>query len=126
MAFRDVFAIDVRSLACVRIGFGLILLYDLAVRLPDLEAHYSDAGMLTREARRELVFSFGTAWWMSPHMLSGAGWFQGMLMAIAAVAALALVVGFYTRIALFCSWFLLLGLQARQPMVLQNCDVLLR
>ncbi len=126
MAFRDIFAIDVRSLASVRIGFGLILLYDLGVRLPDLETHYSDLGMLTREARREMANIFGTVWQMSPYMLSGAAWFQGLLMAVSALAALAVTLGFYTRSALAVSWFLFIGLQARHPMVLQNCDVLLR
>lgn len=125
-SFRGIFAIDVRSLALFRIGLACILLYDLSVRFPDLAAHYSDAGVLTRAARRDMVFSFGSAWWLSPHMLSGDPWWQGLLLTIAAIAACFLLVGYCSRAALAVCWFLTLGLQARQPMVLQNCDVLLR
>jgi hypothetical protein len=124
--FRDLFAIDVRSLALSRILLGLLLLTDLAQRAPDLAAHYTDDGVLPRAARLEMQFDFGAAWWASPHMLSGQAWFQGALFALACLLAVCVVVGYRTRLALAGSLVLLLGLQARNPMLLQGHDTLLR
>jgi hypothetical protein len=44
-----IFAIDLRSLAALRIGLGALLLAALAYRALDLEAHYADTGVLSRE-----------------------------------------------------------------------------
>ena len=88
------FGLDLRSLAIFRIGTGILLLTGLAYRIEDLSAHYSDAGALPRAARIYLnLHEQFTAppYWMSLQMLSGAVWFQGLLIAIAAIFALAVV-----------------------------------
>ncbi len=54
--FEHLFGIDIRSLALLRIGTACLLLADLAYRLPDLEAHYTDLGVLPR---RTLIEEFG-------------------------------------------------------------------
>ena len=42
--------VDVRSLAVFRISLALILLFDLVIRASDLEAFYTDLGLLTANA----------------------------------------------------------------------------
>jgi hypothetical protein len=46
----ELFGVDLRSLALVRIGVGTLLLADLALRSRDFRAHYTDFGILPREA----------------------------------------------------------------------------
>ena len=64
--------------------------------------------------------------YVSLHFLDGTADFQGALFVIAGLFALALLVGWWTRLATAASWFLLTSLHARNPMVLQGGDTLLR
>jgi hypothetical protein len=125
-SWREMFAIDLRALAVVRMGAALILLWDLAFRARDLTAHYTDDGILPRAARLQLSWDFCEPWWLSLHMLSGSWWWNATLFATAALAALALLCGVRTKLALAVSWLLLYSLQARFPMLLQGGDALLR
>src|SRR5262245_42923548 len=43
---EDIFGLDVRSLALLRIGLALMLLWDVYIRYQDLHAHYTDEGVL--------------------------------------------------------------------------------
>lgn len=115
--------IDPRSLATLRIGLALILIYDLLDRSRDLEAHYSDTGLLPRA---DLLAWKADAVNFSVHLLSGLWWMQGLLLAIGVLAAIFLLVGRYTRTATFVSWLLLASLHARNPLVLHGGDQLLR
>ena len=74
---EQIFGLDLRSLALLRIGLGLLLLLDIADRLPGVAAHYSDGGVLPRDALRE----FEQGWIPSLHSLSGEAAFQAALMA---------------------------------------------
>ena len=51
----QLFGIDLRSLAALRIGMGVMLLVDLALRLPNLRAHYTEAGVVPRETLQSLI-----------------------------------------------------------------------
>ncbi len=117
---RDVFGLDPRSLAALRVGLGVTLLIDLVIRAGDLERFYSDAGVITRAAVR------GHSPLPSLHMASGAWEAQAGLFALAAAFACMLIVGWRTRLAAFASWFLLQSLHARNPFVLNGGDILLR
>ncbi|HEX5106620.1 MAG TPA: HTTM domain-containing protein [Pirellulaceae bacterium] len=119
-------ALDLRGLSVLRMGLGAILLWDLAVRALALSAHYTDAGLLPRRVRMGLIWDYNEPWWMSLHMLSGEVWWQGVLFAAAAVAAVMLAAGYRTRWATIASWLLLLSLHGRNPLLLQGGDVLLR
>jgi hypothetical protein len=59
-------------------------------------------------------------------MLHGSAWFQGGLFVLAGLFAVALLAGYRTGLATFVSWFLLVSLQARNPLVLHGGDTLLR
>nr|WP_241981555.1 HTTM domain-containing protein [Halorubrum sp. GN11_10-6_MGM] len=113
-------AVDTRALAAFRIGLGAILIADLLRRARSLTAFYTDAGVLPRRA---LFADYSGAY--SLHALSGESWAVASLFAVAGVVALALLVGYRTRLATAVSWLLLLSLQARNPMVLNAGDALL-
>src|SRR5436305_10055773 len=96
----ELFGLDLRSLAIFRIGLGLLLLGDLAVRAGDLSAHYTDQGVLPRSA-------LAAHHYVSLHCLDGTADFQGALFVLAGLAALALLAGWQTRAATVVSWLLL-------------------
>src|SRR5262249_20163344 len=113
---------DVRSLAVLRMALGSILLADLWVRSRDLAAMYTDDGIAPVAFVRNLTS--GGQW--SLHLLGGALWYQATLFVLAAVLAVALGVGFRTRLATIGSWILLASLHVRLPVVLNAGDTLLR
>lgn len=120
---KELIGIDVRSLALFRIGLASLLLVDLFIRVQDLSVHYSDEGLLPRSV---LVDYFMEGWNVSLHLISGKWQIQLFFFIVQALSALALLLGFYTRIATIASWFLLISLQTRNPLVLQGGDIVLR
>ncbi|NBR06576.1 MAG: HTTM domain-containing protein [Planctomycetes bacterium] len=122
----ELFALDLRSLGLFRIGIALILLYDLLLRSSELSFFYTDQGATPREVLWHSPFPMGVVWWISPHMLSGSFAWQAFLFILSALAGIALLLGYRTLWAVAISWFLLMGSHARQPMILQGNDVLLR
>jgi len=119
---RDIFSLDLRSLALFRIGLALVILGDLAVRATDLVAHYTDFGVLPRGIFLE---QFSNQWHFSLYFISGTAWFQVFLMVVAALFAFGLLFGYKTRLVTFLSWIFLISIQSRNPMILQGGDMLL-
>ncbi len=117
------FGVDLRSLAAFRVGLALMTIVDLAMRAEDLGAHYADGGILPRAA---LLERFGNVYHVSAHLMNGSAAFQGLLFAVQALVAAALLVGHRTKLATILTWFLTISLHARNPAVLQAGDVLLR
>ena len=113
-------SVDLRALAAFRIGLGALLIAELIRRSRSLTAFYTDAGVLPRSA---LFADYSEVY--SLHALSGDPWVVASLFAVAGAVALALLVGYRTRLATVVSWLLLLSLQARNPMVLNAGDALL-
>lgn len=118
------FAIDERSLALFRICIGLVLLVDLLTRGSDIQQHYSDLGVLPREALWQLFLL--SKWHWSLHALTGSVAGQTILFACAVACAVALILGYRTRLAVVLSWLLLTSLHARNPMLQYGADHLLR
>ncbi|BBO35084.1 HTTM domain-containing protein [Lacipirellula parvula] len=121
-AFRAVFGLDLRSLAVMRVGLAGVVLTDLAIRFSDFGAMYSSSGMAPVEMVRSLQRI--PAW--SLHLLNGSDAWQATLFGIAALLAVALLVGWQTRLATVGSWILLASVQIRMPLVLNAGDTLLR
>jgi len=119
---EQIFGADLRSLAALRIGVGLTVLLDLISRSQDLVAHYTDFGVLPRAAFLETAFS---RWLVSLHLINGTWQIQGALFLIAAFFALALIIGYRTRLTTAVSWLLLISLQTRNPIVFDAGDALL-
>jgi hypothetical protein len=119
----ELLGIDVRSLAVFRIGVGALLLYDLATRAVDLRAHYTDWGVLPRDAAAAWL---GERARLSLHLLGGSTWFEALLFALAGACAAALALGWRTRVATVASFVLLQSLQARNPLVDHGGDNVLR
>jgi hypothetical protein len=120
---KKIFTLDLRALALMRIAMGFLVLLDLSIRGADLEAHYSNSGVLP------LDVLFAHNWGefnLSIHTISGLWQVQLVLFIIAAIFAIMLMFGWKTRFATIVSWFLLLSLQARNPMILQGGDDLFR
>jgi hypothetical protein len=116
------FAIDPRSLALFRIGLGTLLLADLVIRATDLTVMYTDEGMFPRAEICRLT-SF---WNWSFHFGSGSWTYQATLFGLAGCLALALAVGFETRLAAIGSWLMLVSIHHRAPPILSGAENLLR
>lgn len=117
-------AIDLRSLAALRIGIASLLLIDLFYRAIDLEAHYTNSGALPHAALVHLLRDALSSW--SIHSLCGSAGCQIPLFGLAALAALAFLVGYRTRVAGPACWLLLLSVQHRNPLILTAGDFVLR
>jgi hypothetical protein len=119
----EMFGIDLRSLALFRITVALLLLTDLLCRCWDIEAFYTDFGVVPRD-RLAMAQDFGH--FFTLHAVSGGVAGQAVFFLVAAVFAIMLLVGWKTRLAAVASWLLLISLHNRNPIVIQGGDVLLR
>ncbi|MBI3556919.1 MAG: hypothetical protein HY074_11700 [Deltaproteobacteria bacterium] len=120
---KEAFSIDGRALVAYRVALGLCVLLELLARLPDIKAHYTDAGILPR-AEAWAHFPQTTA--LSIHFLFGGQAGQGLLFALTAAAAGLLISGYRARFAAIASWYLVISLQSRNEMVLYGGDHYLR
>jgi hypothetical protein len=119
-----IFGADLRSLALFRIVIAAIALYDLIVRFGNIRAHYSDAGVLPRELlldSRQL-----TEWRWSLFLVNGTELFQAAVFGIGVLAAMAMLVGFRTRLATIVLWSVVLSIHVRNPYLNSGGDNLLR
>lgn len=117
--WRELLHLDVRSLALFRVCLALLLFSDWLDRLPDLAAHYSDAGIIPRSVITGPLP-------LSVHFFTGGVWLQALWLGVALVAAFFLLVGYFTPLATLVSWFLLISVHARAPCVMQGGDQVLR
>lgn len=122
---RETFGVDLRSLAVLRMGLGLMILVDLTIRAVTLRAHYTDDGVLpvADQMRRWFADQPGR---FSFHMWSGELNVQILLFVVAALFAIALTVGYRTQLALLGSVVLMISLQNRNAEIETGGDYLLR
>ncbi len=119
----DIFGMDVRSLALLRVSLALVLITGWAYRAFSLAAMYSDSGVLPRDAAIKFA---GNPWYVSINMISGQWQIQAALFAAAFIFGLFLLAGYKTRLSAVISWLLLISVQNRNPIILSNADVALR
>lgn len=120
---RQVFGIDLRTLATVRIALAALVVLDLCLRARDLSAHYTDRGVLPRAA---LIEQFLTRFEWSLHLLNGTAGVQAFLFVLAGLAGLAMLLGFHTRVATVLTWLFLCSVQTRNPAISPAVDDALR
>jgi hypothetical protein len=118
----DLFAVDVRGLAALRIGIAAVVLFDVARDLPQVRAFYSDEGVFPRA----MFFQYAVPWRLSLHVINGTAAVQAALLLLEAATAFALLIGFKTRLASIATWILVTSLQARNEFVFDVGDQLLR
>lgn len=118
---KNLFSIDLRSLALFRVCLGILIITELITRLPNLRMFYTDYGVFPREYFfRKSQFTF-----FSPYFVSGSEIFQLFLFFLAGTIAILLLIGYKTKLTTFLSWYLLVSLQLRNPLI-NSGDQLLR
>ena len=119
----EILGIDYRSLALLRVALSIILIIDLCMRLTDLTAHYTDAGVLQRF---DEVTAITRQFFVSFHLANGSEVFQIILFAINLIFAFLLLVGYRTRISTILLFIFTVSLHARNPLILNGGDDILR
>jgi hypothetical protein len=121
---RELFSVDLRSLALLRVGLGISIVLDLAHRALDLRLLYTDDGVLPRVLLLEMQ---GRGAMLSIHYWGSAEqWQQALIFTTNAACAVALMVGWRTWIATLACWYFACSLQIRQPLVYMGGDSILR
>ncbi|SNC74558.1 Vitamin K-dependent gamma-carboxylase [Hymenobacter gelipurpurascens] len=120
---RSPFVLDLRALALLRAAVAAVILLDLGIRATDLEAHYSNMGVLPLSVLYDKLWN---PYQFSLHNTSGLWQVQALIFLVAAAAAVSLLLGHRTRLSTFISWVLLISVQNRNPMIVQGGDDLLR
>jgi predicted DCC family thiol-disulfide oxidoreductase YuxK len=118
-----VLTLDLRSLAAFRVGLAGLIIADLMRRAMDFRAHYTDFGVLPRAALLDYYTSPGK-WTI--HLFTGGAPGQTALFVLHGLFALAMLVGFRTRLMTFLTFALTVSLHHRNPMVLQGGDAVVR
>ena len=118
----SLFQIDIRSLALFRISIATLVLLDLGIRIGDLQTMYSDQGVMPVELVRNY---FNGTWRWSLFWIDGSVYFQAGLFGLMTLLVIALLIGFYTRIATIGSWIFLASLYNRVPFAVSGADTLL-
>jgi hypothetical protein len=113
------FCLDTRSLAVMRIAYGVLILMDLIIRSISFHQHYTELGAYPLK----MVFSRG----MQPdqfsfHVLSGAPEYQAFLFLLHALAAVLLLLGWRTRLMTVICFVLAVSLQNRNYLILNGGD----
>lgn len=120
---KQIFTVDLRALALLRIGMASLILLDLSIRFTDIKAHYSDEGVLPLNVMLQHNWS---PWNLSIHNISVMWQVQAVLFLVAAFFGACLLIGWKTRLVSIVSWFLLMSLHYHNPLILQGGDDLLR
>ena len=123
LGLENRYGLDVRSLAVFRISLALVILADLITRSGNLIAPDIDVGVRPGPVVVNEFLKLGN--W-SLHLISGHVLVQGLLFGLAALSALAMLIGYHTRLAVMASFVLLVSLQNRDPGLIFAADDVLR
>ncbi len=118
-----IFTLDLRSLAAFRVGLASLVIIDLIRRAEDFRAHYTDFGLLPRAALLDYAKA-GGKW--TVHLFAGGTSGAAALFVVQGLAALAMLVGWRTRLATFVTFALTVSLHHRNPLILQGGDAVVR
>ncbi len=111
--------VDLRALAWLRVGLALTVLWDLALRLRDMTAFYTDAGVMPRTVLLGLTHPT----FCDLHLTVGTGWGVAFLALLEVFAALAMVVGYHTRASTAAVWLLHMSMRHRNPWISDAGDL---
>ncbi|MFT4047468.1 MAG: HTTM domain-containing protein [Solimonas sp.] len=117
----EMIGIDLRSLALFRVAIGLLLLWCTLSAFGDLDAFWTDAGVMPRG----WMIDSDSRWRLSLYLVNGQRWFVAALLLIQAGGALMFALGWRMRAASILSFVLWGSFVSRDPMVLTGGDLLL-
>jgi predicted DCC family thiol-disulfide oxidoreductase YuxK len=115
------YGLDLRGVAVFRIGLATILLVYLTNLFIHLQAFFTDEGIVPLRALMEtnkLHWSLLT--------LSGSWEVQAVLLILAVLFAVAMLVGYRTKLFTFLSWVMLASLRSRNPFIYSEAEILLQ
>lgn len=110
--------IDARPFALFRIAFGALMLKEALYHLPLAEAFYSDMGILPRHALTALGYEAFSLMNSLP-----AAWMAMAFFAVWAGVALALMLGWRTRLMSILNFVLLVSVMNRAPLIATGAEV---
>lgn len=125
VALRELFAIDVRSLALLRMVVAVLILYSLFSSISTIEAFYGAEGVLPLELNQHVVKASGEGFWSVYWISDSINWLW-LCIGVTSLAAFSLLLGFRTWVATAVCLVMMWSLQVRNPLVLTAGDVLLR
>lgn len=99
---KYLYGLDYRSLALFRVAFGILIFQDLFGRLVDLEAHYTDFGMIDRSAPQTAYLIF--------HSLNGSYGFQLTLFIMHMIVCILYTIGYKSKLMAVVKWLFLSSL----------------
>src|SRR5690349_7198380 len=118
---RELFGIDLRTLALFRVTLASLLIFYVLNRVPDIAAFYTDWGVLPRS----YLVQFDAWSRLSLYFVNGEYWFAATLLAITLACAVALWLGYRTRLMAVLLFVLMMSLVNRNPVILIGGDGLL-
>jgi hypothetical protein len=116
---QSCFSIDLRSMAIFRVAISICVITDLISRFSYINFFQTASGFLPDQTSLG-VFAF------LPHYWSDSFIFQVFLVVFALLFALMLLFGWYTRVATFVTWVLLVSLHSKLGISIDGADDFLR
>ncbi len=118
-------SVDVRQFALLRISFGYLCAVYLVQLLPYVETHFSASGWLATSP--VIGFLNWGSWSLFNLPLDGYSIvYSYSIMTIGIGSAIAMMVGWQTRMATFFTWLVLVSLWNRNPLLLDGDDAVLK
>lgn len=121
LKIKELFGVDIRSLALFRICIGLLVIGDIIFRFQDPVAFYTDEGVLPRNVHIEQYDS----WYSSLYLINGLPIISKILLLLTIFFALLFLIGLCTRFTNIILWILVSSLHTRNPLILTGGDTLL-
>lgn len=123
--WSDVFSIDSRSLAILRVGIATIVLWNLFTCFSSISTFYSESGVLPLGLSQEVISQSGDRFWSMLWLSDSMNWLW-VCFGVTAIAAVCLLLGYNTLVATAVCLVMVWSFQVRNPLVLTGGDVLLR
>lgn len=109
--------LDLRSLGLFRVGLGALLFVDMVYRALDVEAFYTDAGILPRDGG---IMQLDAAW--TPLDETGGLWLPVVLLCVLGISSLLLASGRLWRVGVVGCWLALQSFDLRNGLPVQVAD----
>lgn len=117
------FSLDYRSMSLYRVLIGLIIMIGTLYRMPDIQAFYTDVGVIPRSV---FVSELALPWSFTLHIANGSYGVMFGFFIIQLLLGLCVMLGFHTRWALLFSYILNVSVHNRNWLINNGGDDVLR